>query len=212
MGNRENTECESRTIERADHSPKVAHLVNTAGLLFAKYGFHAIGIDRIISESGIAKMTMYRNFPKKNDLILSVLIHRRAIIRKELMHTIANKNTPSERISAIFEWFRNCVCGTDFYGCIFTRAASEFLLEDDGIVDVARKHKEDIINTIHCALVDAPSQEYLAERVAMLIDGAIISETLYRGSGALRNAEELALSLLHDLDHQEIKLRSRRKG
>ena len=44
------------TSERRDH------LVQTALRLFQSNGFHATGIDRIIAESGVAKMTLYKHF------------------------------------------------------------------------------------------------------------------------------------------------------
>lgn len=102
MGNCESTDHETHAVDCADRSPKIAHLINTAGLLFAKYGFHAIGVDQIIAESRIAKMTMYRNFPTKKDLIVAVLTNRRDAIKQELMGAIVKKNSPSERLSAIF--------------------------------------------------------------------------------------------------------------
>jgi AcrR family transcriptional regulator len=48
----------------------------TAYDLFSRYGTRAVGVDRIISESGVAKMTLYRNFASKDDLILAFLDRR----------------------------------------------------------------------------------------------------------------------------------------
>ena len=54
-------------------SGKRQHVVDTAYSLFKRNGYHATGIDRIIAEADIAKMTMYRHFPSKTDLIVAVL-------------------------------------------------------------------------------------------------------------------------------------------
>ena len=57
-------------------SPKRDHLVETALDLFCRDGFHATGIDKILAESGVAKMTLYKHFKSKDELILAAL-HRR---------------------------------------------------------------------------------------------------------------------------------------
>ncbi|MEE8533082.1 MAG: helix-turn-helix domain-containing protein, partial [Alphaproteobacteria bacterium] len=52
------------------------HLVDTALALFCRDGFHATGIDRILAESGVAKMTLYKHFKSKDELILAALRRR----------------------------------------------------------------------------------------------------------------------------------------
>ena len=51
-------------------------ILDTAYELFSRHGTRAVGVDRIIAECGIAKMTLYRNFPSKDDLILAFLERR----------------------------------------------------------------------------------------------------------------------------------------
>ena len=60
-------------------------LVDTALNLFYREGFHAVGIDRILAEAGVAKMTLYNHFRSKDELILSVLRRRDEQFRK-LVH------------------------------------------------------------------------------------------------------------------------------
>ena len=63
----------------AQRRPVVAareRIVSTAYALFTRRGVRAVGIDEIISQSGVAKATMYRHFPTKNDLVLAVLQRR----------------------------------------------------------------------------------------------------------------------------------------
>ena len=47
------------------------HLVDTALQLFCQHGFRATGIDRVLSESGVAKKTLYNHFKSKDDLIIA---------------------------------------------------------------------------------------------------------------------------------------------
>ena len=51
-------------------------IVETAERLFYAEGVRAVGIDRIIAESEVAKMTLYNHFSSKDDLILAVLKYR----------------------------------------------------------------------------------------------------------------------------------------
>ena len=60
---RETSEARQRILETADR-------------LFYQEGIRAVGIDRIIAEAGVAKMSLYKHFPSKDDLILAVLKHR----------------------------------------------------------------------------------------------------------------------------------------
>src|SRR5262249_42768636 len=51
-------------------------ILETADRLFYREGVRAVGIDRIIAEAGVAKMSLYKHFASKDDLILAALMHR----------------------------------------------------------------------------------------------------------------------------------------
>lgn len=51
-------------------------ILETADRLFYHDGIRAVGIDRIIAEAEVAKMSLYKHFPSKNELILAVLKYR----------------------------------------------------------------------------------------------------------------------------------------
>ena len=56
--------------------PARDRLLHTAHALFYRDGIRATGIDRVIAESGVTKVTFYRHFPSKNDLICAYLEYR----------------------------------------------------------------------------------------------------------------------------------------
>ena len=72
-------------------------LVQTAMKLFAQGGYTGVGIDRIIAEAGIAKMTLYKYFPSKQDLIMEVLTQRDLFFRTSLMNYCLLYTSPSPR-------------------------------------------------------------------------------------------------------------------
>ncbi|MGH7058716.1 MAG: TetR/AcrR family transcriptional regulator, partial [Acetobacteraceae bacterium] len=80
------------------------HLVQTALALFSRHGYHATGIDRILAESGVAKMTLYKHFRSKDDLILAALRHRDEQFCRWFQSEIeARAAHPRERLLAVFD-------------------------------------------------------------------------------------------------------------
>jgi AcrR family transcriptional regulator len=100
----------------------------TAYRLFSRHGTRAVGVDRIIAESGVAKMTLYRNFASKDDLILAFLERREERwTRGWLQQTVEGRAaTPAQRLLAIFNVFAR----DDFEGCSFINVMLE--LDDPG--------------------------------------------------------------------------------
>ena len=99
----------------------------TAYDLFSRHGIRAVGVDRIVAESGVAKTTLYRHFPSKDDLVVAVLALREERWSRDwLQHEVEQRGGPaSARLLTIFdvfgEWFRR----GDYEGCLFTRTLLE---------------------------------------------------------------------------------------
>src|ERR1700742_2427242 len=94
-------------------------ILNTATRLFAEHGYHAVGIDRIIKESGVAKMTLFRNFETKNELISEVLANRAHQALTSMTQAVGSKNTPIKRLQELFSWHERWFRSRDFSGCMF---------------------------------------------------------------------------------------------
>ena len=95
--------------------------------LFSRQGTQSVGIDAVIAQAGTAKMTLYRNFSSKDDLILDFLERRERIWTREWLQTEADSrgNTPHERLLAIFDVFGGWFESRDFDGCAFLTAMIE---------------------------------------------------------------------------------------
>ena len=102
-------------------------IVDAAYELFSRNGLRAVGVDTIIAESGVAKMTLYRNFASKDELILEFLRVREERWTRDWLQAEAERRarTPEGRLLAIFdvfdEWFRL----DDFEGCSFVNVLLE---------------------------------------------------------------------------------------
>jgi len=107
-------------------------VLETAYELFSRHGTRAVGVDRIIAESGVAKMTLYRNFASKDDLILAFLERREERWTREwLQATVEGRaETPAQRLLAIFDTFGEWFARADFEGCSFINVMLE--IDDPG--------------------------------------------------------------------------------
>jgi AcrR family transcriptional regulator len=104
-----------------------ARILRVAYDLFCEHGVQATGVDRIIAEAGVAKMSLYRHFGSKAELVLAALELRqelwtRAWLEREVRQRGA---TAPEQLLAVFdafdEWFRR----DDYESCLFTTALLE---------------------------------------------------------------------------------------
>jgi AcrR family transcriptional regulator len=99
----------------------------TAYDLFRRHGLHTVGVDRIVAEAGVAKTTLYRHFPSKDDLVVAVLHHHEQVWARGWLEpeTSRRADSPETRILAIFdafdEWFRQ----DSYTGCLFTNSLLE---------------------------------------------------------------------------------------
>ena len=175
------------------------HILDVASGLFYKHGLRNVGIDRIIGESGIARMTLYNHFKSKDLLIEEYL--RRASSR--WMKWYAGKierasEDPRERILAAFSvldgWFRS----RDFRGCSVTNAMVE--LADDAHPAAAVKGEyHDSLRRLFGGLVrDAgmDDSEELVEELIVVLRGAMISALVDGPQGVAARARRTAEHLL----------------
>jgi AcrR family transcriptional regulator len=102
-------------------------ILESAYELFSRRGVRGVGVDEVIRRSGVAKATLYRHFPSKDNLVLAFLERRESRWSREWLETEARRrgSTPEERLLAIFdvfdEWFRR----DDFEACSFINVLLE---------------------------------------------------------------------------------------
>ena len=103
-------------------------IVDTAYDLFSHHGIRAVGVDRIVAESGVAKMSLYRHFRSKDELVLAFLQERERRWTNEWLRAEAERRgaTAAERMLAIFDVFGEWFVVDDFEGCAFINVLLEF--------------------------------------------------------------------------------------
>jgi AcrR family transcriptional regulator len=99
-------------------------LLDTAIRLFYEGGIHAVGIDRIIAEAGVAKATFYNHFPSKDDLVVAYLEDMDRLGRAAVASL--PRQPPRKMISAIMGRISGAVTAGGWRGCPFLNAAAEY--------------------------------------------------------------------------------------
>ncbi|MGI8881460.1 MAG: TetR/AcrR family transcriptional regulator [Jatrophihabitans sp.] len=89
--------------------------------LFSRDGTQSVGVDAVVERAGTAKMTLYRNFASKDDLILEFLKQRERIWTREWLQAEVQRraSAPADRLLAIFDVFGEWFVGAEFDGCSF---------------------------------------------------------------------------------------------
>ena len=97
-------------------------IIDAAYELFSRQGTRAVGVDAIIERSGVAKMTLYRHFRSKQDLVIAFLQRReerwsRDWLQQEVRARAAD---PKGRLLAVFDlfdgWFQQHSHSKPIYG------------------------------------------------------------------------------------------------
>jgi AcrR family transcriptional regulator len=174
-------------------------ILDTADRLFYAEGVRAVGIDRIIAESGAAKMTLYSHFRSKDDLILAVLQYREEQFlswfgQSMERHTAAGVDRLSALFAALGEWFET----PTFRGCAFINASVELADAHHPGFLFARQHKARF-HAFVARLIEetlSTTAARLAPAIAVLIEGAIVTAVIEGTSRAADVAREAAFRLL----------------
>lgn len=176
-------------------SKKKEDILKTAMKLFNQYGFVNVGIDRIIHDSNVAKMTFYKYFPSKDNLIRECLLERDNLIRTSIMQALASCDDGIAKLKGLFDWYENWFTQQDFFGCMFVKANDE-LTHDAGLDSIIIEHKTWLTNTIAILLKDIKT-ELSASQIRIILDGATVNENVYGDNAAITESWALVETILN---------------
>lgn len=168
--------------------------------LFSRRGVRGVGVDTVISEANVAKMTLYRNFGSKDDLVLAFLRRREELWTRGWLCAEARRRggTPARQLLAIFEMFDEWFRAPDFEGCVFLTTMLEHPDRDSPVRQASIAHLAEIRLFLHQLATEAGAAdpEGFARQWQLLMEGAIVA-AVQGDHGAARSAGELAELLLH---------------
>jgi AcrR family transcriptional regulator len=176
-------------------------VLDTAYDLFSRHGTRAVGVDRIIAESGSAKMTLYRNFASKDELILAFLERRgERWTRTWLKAGIeARAATPAQRLLAVFDLFGEWFATDDFEGCAFITVMLEVGEPEHPVRVACVRHLAEIRAFLAALAAEAGVEDAdaVARQWHILMKGSIVSAAEGDRLAAARAQELGALLLRH---------------
>jgi AcrR family transcriptional regulator len=167
--------------------------------LFSRKGVRAVGIDTVIATAGTAKMTLYRNFPSKDELILDFLALREELWTRQWLITGIREraHAPAGQLLALFdvltEWFER----SDFEGCAFLTTMLEINDRQHPVGRASVEHLANIREFLRelAAAAGIPDPDGFARQWHILMTGAIMAA--HEGDAeAARRARELGELLL----------------
>ena len=145
--------------------------------LFTHHGVQAVGIERVITEAGISKATLYRHFKSKDDLVLAVLDLRQELWTEGwlISETRRRGATPTEQLLAVFDalddWFRQ----DDYEGCFFVNTLLESHREPIAAASIAKLQNVRAFLETLAQAAGSPDPEVLASDWQLLMLGAIVA-------------------------------------
>jgi AcrR family transcriptional regulator len=174
-------------------------ILQTADRLFYQDGIRAVGIDRIIAEAGVAKMSLYHHFPSKDDLILAVLQYREEGVLAFFRSAMARHGKKvKSSLRAFFAALKDLFESPGFRGCPFQNAAVELADPSHPGTEFVRGHKlrfSEFLRGLVAASVGKAAAK-VAPAVAILVEGAIITVMIQGNPDAADVARDAALKLV----------------
>ena len=180
----------------AESIPKVSareRILLTAHDLFYRDGIRATGVDRIIATSRVTKVTFYRDYPSKNNLIIAFLDYRHQLWMEWFQLALLRHGSSVEAIvPALQEWFAD----PGYRGCAFINTLGEMGASIPETANQFRRHKAAMRELIENLLPAGLEQTDTAEAIALGIDGAVVRAECGEWHTALKGLALLIESLL----------------
>jgi AcrR family transcriptional regulator len=173
-------------------------LIDTAIDLFDRHGFHAVGIDKILSAAGLAKMTLYHHFDSKEALIVAVLEKRDAAFRETFAAAVSGAEKGRPELLAMFDAIEAWTREPAFKGSLFDKAAAEYGEKDHPVKKAVLAHKGWLFSEVRRAAAAAGVADpvKLAAELFLLIEGAVLAAAVTGDRTAARRAKVAAETLI----------------
>lgn len=169
--------------------------METASALFAEHGIRAVGIDRILAESGVARASLYSVYGSKDALVVAYLDRLDRRDRARWDDAVAGVRDPAAKILTFFDLALASAPSKGYRGCQYSNAATEF--PDESFAPVLA-HREWLRDTLAGLLASAGIAEpdVVALRIRLIYDGALAGSKLERADEPLRWGREMVAEIV----------------
>ncbi|MFM1652250.1 TetR/AcrR family transcriptional regulator [Brevibacillus sp. B_LB10_24] len=173
-------------------------ILQVASDLFYQEGVRAVGIDRVIEESGVAKASFYRNFPSKDDLIVQYLEEREGLSLKRMEEAAQrHPDSPKRQLLAMLESLAERMNQPEYRGCPFMNVVVEFPDSDHPGHQKAIQSRQELWEKIEevTRKCGAKNPRELTAQLRILCSGALmvsyVDKSAYKQEDFLRAARIL---------------------
>ncbi len=171
----------------------------TAAELFYRRGIRAVGVETIAAEANTTKMSLYRSFPSKDELVAEWL-RDHDIHFWQVWDAMASKypKDPVKQIRAAFALMSKHIADPNARGCPIANAAVELTEKDHPARKVIEAHKANLRNRLAglCLQMKIRDPGLLADELFLLMEGAQVSIQTLGVRGPARNVARAADNLI----------------
>jgi AcrR family transcriptional regulator len=190
---------EEEIISPAPKSRVRDRIMKTASELFYRYGIHAVGVDAIASAAGSNKMSFYRNFASKDQLVAEYLLAEEREGMAWWDETLsAHAGNPRLQVESLFDVLVENNCEEGSRGCALANAAVEITEPDHPARPVIEKYKANMRSRFHQLARDmgAREPEALGDSLMLLWEGAYVARVTMGAQGPVQRAAKAARALI----------------
>lgn len=174
-------------------------ILKTASALFYKHGINNVGIDTVVAQSDVAKMTLYHHFKSKDDLVEAFLANTREEWLAWLKARVESlEKSPRKRPLAVFDALGEWFASPSFRGCPFINTAVEVADRNHPAAHAAKDFKRTVQDYLTTLVRESgqPRFEEVADALALLADGAIVRAAMTGNASAAVSAKRAAKALI----------------
>lgn len=156
-------------------------ILDTASTLFYERGVRAVGVDLVVAAAGVAKTSLYRYFPTKDDLIVAFLEREDRDFWGQWDGVAAqHAGDPAGELVAHMQWIGERLARANYRGCPQINVAAEFAEHDHPSRAVSGRHMRALRDRLRALAVQlgAPRPDELAAQLAVLVNGAFVSASM----------------------------------
>ena len=190
---------EEEIISSAPKSRVRDRIMKTASDLFYRYGIHAVGVDTIAGEAGTNKMSFYRNFASKDELVAEYLRSEERegwVFWEEIIS--AHAGNPRLQAESLFDMLVENNCDEDSRGCALANAAVEITEPDHPAHAVIQKSKGEMRRRFRVLAREMGAREpnALGDSLMLLWEGAYLTRVTMGTDGPVQGAAKAARALI----------------
>lgn len=175
-------------------------LLRAAGELFYREGIRAVGVDAVVERAGVNKMSLYRQFSSKDELVVAYLEQASERFFERFDRSIdKHPGEPVRQIAQYFEDLTGRASVEGYRGCPFVNVSAEFPDANHPARQCVARNKTELMARLLALTTAAGADDpaYLANALALLIEGIYAaSQTYGPGCGPVQAAPRLAAQLV----------------